>query len=232
MDIKSINEWQNSLLEYLSSINKVLLENESSKEKYYGFEIIDGKLINNPEILFIGINPGSGSGERHFEIKFSTENISYLDVFNEGYKYSLAEETIAFFKLIGFNEKEIIQKFENDCVKTNLFHIITRNQNDIKSTFDNTTITYKSYYEKSVFYCIELIKLIKPKIVIFEGKSVYQTIVEDCFEIYDTWNKELNIGFFYWENESTHFIGYARTFSNINAKENLVIKLKEILYNM
>ena len=226
--MNSTLEWQNCSLNYLESINKILMLNPDSQEKYYGFEVIDGKLIENPEILFIGINPGSGNGEKHFDIKFSTERISYLDVYSEDYKYTLAKETISVFKLMGFTDDQIIDKFTNKCVKTNLYNIITRTQEEIKTSFENTEISFNSFYEKSTFFCVKLIKLLKPKIVIFEGKSVYDIIIQDCFEVFATWNKETNMGHFYSENDNIHYTGYSRTFSNINSKENFAKKLKEI----
>lgn len=229
MDIKNLKDWEKEVIDYLSSINEILKTDINATEKYYGFDVIDGQLKSNPEILFIGINPGSGSGERHHKVKFSSSNrISYLDYFSEDYNYALARETISLLRLLNLTDEQIVSKLENDFVKTNFYHIITKNENDIKATFTNSSFSFDTYFQKSAFFCIELIKLLNPKIVVFEGKSAYNNIVEQCFEEKNTWNNEQNFGYFYFSEINTHFIGYSRTFSNINSKENIakILKLK------
>jgi hypothetical protein len=224
-----MKKWEDEVSIYLETINKKLQENNNSKELYYGFEVIDGKLIENPEILFIGINPGFGNEERHYQVKLNSERISYLDYFDDYYNYALARETVKLFELAGFNEEEIIYKLENKCVKTNLYHIITRQSNEIKKCINNSELSYDDYYRESTKFCISLIKTLKPKIVILEGKEVFDTIIVDCYEKNDNWDKELNFGYYFSETENIHFIGYKRKFSNILHKKNVSQKLKQII---
>lgn len=229
MEKNEIKEWEIEVNNYLKSVNEKLLENNLSKELYYGFEVIDGKIIENPEILFIGINPGFGNEERHYEVKFDSERISYLDYYDNYYNYALARETIKLLKSVGFTNEEVIYKFENKCVKTNLYHIITRQSKDIKKCINHSTIPFDEYYIKSIEFCISLIKIIKPKIVIFEGKEVFNEIIIGCYEKNNSWNKELDFGYYYSESENIHFLGYKRLFSNILNKENLSKKIKQII---
>lgn len=58
--------------------------------------------------------------------------LSYLDYFDDYYRYDLARETISIFNKVGLKENEIINLLLNKCIKTNLFHIITRKDSDIK----------------------------------------------------------------------------------------------------
>ena len=76
---------------------------------------------------------------------------------------------------------------------------------------------------------MQLLKITKPKIVIFEGKQVYNAIIEECYEIKNSWNKELEYGYYFSETDNIHFIGYKRLFSNIISKENIAEKIKEIV---
>lgn len=227
--MNTIEEWKKEVTEYLETINIQLQKSEDSKNLYYGFEVIDGQLKMNPEILFIGINPGYGDKTRHYKIKIETDEISYLDHFEGNYPYPLAREIVRIFELMDINENKIVTKFKNDCVKTNLFHIMTYEEKDIKKCFKNSKLNHSDYWNKSVFYCLELIKLIKPRIVIFEGKSVYNEIIENIYEIENSWDEQLMYGYYFSEIDNIHFLGCQRNRSNILSKEIIAEKLKSIL---
>lgn len=228
--MNTIEEWKKEVTEYLELINKQLQTSANSKNLYYGFEVIDGQLKMNPEILFIGINPGKGNGKRHYEIKLETERISYLDDFEGNYSYTLARETINVFKLVGLNEDAIIDKIEKYCVKTNFYHISTDDDKDIKKCFDKSDIKFGEYWNKCLELNLKLISILKPKIVIFEGKSIYDEIIKDTYEIKGSWDNQLDFGYYFSEIENIHFIGYKRIFSNIATnKEIIAKKLKSIL---
>ncbi len=232
--MNTIEEWKKEVTEYLETINIQLQKSEDSKNLYYGFEVIDGQLKMNPEILFIGINPGKGgndNGEKNYEIILESERISYLDDFDGNYHYQLARETVNVFKLVGLNEDEIISKLENNCVKTNFFHIVTQKDNHIEECLNkNSETNHIDYWHKSAYFNIQLIRIIKPKIVIFEGKKPYDYIIKGCYEIKNSWNSTLGFGYYYSESENIHFIGYKRIYSNIATnKEIIAEKLKSIL---
>ncbi len=224
----TIQTWEENLKTYLNTLNQELLKDEEAKKLYYGFDVIDGKLIGNPEILFVGINPGKGSGEQHYEVKFSSDRMSYLDHYDNEYNYPLANETISLLKLAGLTDTQIISKFETQCVKTNLYHIITTSDKQISQCTNRTKLKFGDFYKNSIQFCVQLIQILKPKIVIFEGKSVYYEIIDGCYEVPNTWDKDLQFGHYYSDSENIHFIGYSRLYSNIIAKENIAAKIKSI----
>ena len=129
------------------------------------------------------------------------------------------------------NEDEIISKLENNCVKTNFFHIVTQKDNHIEECLNkNSETNHIDYWHKSAYFNIQLIRIIKPKIVIFEGKKPYDYIIKGCYEIKNSWNSTLGFGYYYSESENIHFIGYKRIYSNIATnKEIIAEKLKSIL---
>lgn len=231
MKDQDLIDWEENVVTYLNDLNNELIQNDDAKNLYYGFEVIDGQLKKNPEILFIGINPGSGSGERNYQIKFSSERISYLDYFDNEYNYPLARETVNIFREIGLSDEEIISKFENHCVKTNLYNIITHSDKEIKQCTNFSNGKFGDYYHNSISSCISLLKAIKPKIVIFEGKSIYDEVIGGCYEINNSWAKNLKFGHYFSEEENIHFIGYSRVLSTIVGKENIAAKLKSIGLN-
>lgn len=226
----NIKDWKTKVLAYNEQLNEQLKNNENAKDQYYGFEVIDGKIIENPEILFVGINPGKGNGEPHYEVKFESERCSYIDPFDEGYTYPLAEFSICILRKLGLEDDDkIIEYLETKCVKTNLYHIITKGTKDIKPVLD-TINSDRAYRDKCNEFCIDLIKAIKPKIIIFEGKGVYNSIVEGCCEAYSTWNNTGNLAYFKIEDLNTHCIGYKRNnIGGFEIKPELVAeKIKEL----
>lgn len=229
--MESIKKWKIKVKEFNSELNKKLVLNSNIKDLHYGFEVFDGRIIEQPKILFIGINPGKGNGKRDRNI-FDTERISYLDVYNSDYKedyingYHLAEKTIKFFKLINWGDNKIKKCFEKDVMKTNFYHLATEDISDLKSVLNN--IGYKNqYFKKSAEFSIQLINILKPKILILEGKSVFDNIVKECYEK-NVWNSN-KYGYLFDEQNNTHIIGYSRgrDFTNEN-RSHFINKLKEI----
>lgn len=230
----TLNQWKNDVTNYNTSLNNKLQSHNTAKNLYYGFEVIDGKLIENPEILFIGINPGCGNGKHHYSVKLESDRISYLDVFNKDYRedypntYHLAEKMIRFFKLMEWPDEQIIDLLANKAVKTNFYHIATDNKTDINTTLNVLDKDLKhSYFKQSAAFTMQLIAIIKPKLVILEGKAVFDAIIVECCEQHNLWN-ENKFGAYFDKKLNTQFIGFDRTFSNSN-REQFVNKLKELI---
>lgn len=220
-----LSKWQNDVTEVLENIHRELSKIPNVSNLYYGFEVIDGPLIVEPDILFVGINPGKGDSKRHYSVIFNSEQISYLDVYDDSYKYKLAEDTIDLFKMMGYNDFQIRDIFSKKVVKTNLYHIATDSQPDLEII----KRTYPQLYHHSISHFLKLVKLIRPKIVVFEGKSVYLQIVEEIYEHKNTWNSKLKVGNTFIQQDQMWLFGYERHFSNIQNKEVVSVELKKII---
>lgn len=205
----TLEKWKKEVLEYNQELNDQLKNNEIAKDLYYGFDVIDGKLIDSPEVLIIGINPGQGSGDRHHTVIMESDRLSYLDVFNDvddWYRYHLAEKTLRLFSMADWSDERIIDLLENKAVKTNFYHIITNNADGIKKTLNCLgNKMYGEYFKKSAYFSIGLIRLFKPKLVILEGKKVFDNILGECYERYDLWN-EHKFAYHYDEEIGTHYL--------------------------
>jgi len=230
--MKTINQWKTEVKNYNLELNKILKENQELKNLFYGFEVIDGELINNPQILFIGINPGAGDINNIERDIFETERISYLDIFNDDYRidypntYHLAEKTIKFFRLAGWNDEKIKEVFLNST-KSNFYHIATENVDDLNKLFRISGIK-EEYFKKSAEFTVDLVKILKPKIVILEGKSVYDNLLGEWFPNKKDW-VENQFTYVKDENMNTMLLAYnRRNFTNEN-RESFVKKLKELL---
>lgn len=228
--MQDILQWKQEVEKYNVALITILDEKSNHKDLYYGFEVIDGKLIEHPEILFIGINPGRGNGGYGKNI-FSTSRISYLDVYDESYKtdyengYHLAEKTKRFFHKAGWDDHKIKQVFSERVVKTNFFHLATLNKTDLHKVLQGVNRN-NEYFRKSAEFSIQLINILKPKVIILEGKTVFDFIVEECYEE-KVWNDK-DFGYFFDKPNQSHILGYNRNISNEN-REYFVKKLKEVL---
>ena len=126
--IENLTKWKKEVYEFNTQLVKLLNEKSNHKDLYFGFEIFDGKPITNPEILFIGINPGRGNEESDKNL-IETDQISYLDIYNDDYRddypntYHLAEKTIKFFRLINWGDEKIKRKKKKKVLKTNFFNL-------------------------------------------------------------------------------------------------------------
>ncbi|TWP24357.1 hypothetical protein ETU10_03700 [Apibacter muscae] len=195
--------------EYINKLNKELKKGEL-KDLYYGFCIIEGKIKQNIDFLFIGINPGSGSKDKHYKVNSDPE-ISYLDMWDDEYKYPLAEHTIKYLENAGITNNSIKEIFQNKSLKTNLFPIITNNLNDLKKFFN-----VNNFVKNSLGFIGDLIKYTKPKIIIAEGKFVFDYLYS-FFENNEIKKYDWKNGAGYLIPHKEHFviIGYSRCYSNI-----------------
>ena len=220
MENLTYQNWINDIKSNLSNLKIQIDNTEIAKSLYGGFYVWDSKYIENPEIMFIGINPGNGNPNNSGKIVTEpAEQVSYIsDYLDDKYKnYALARETINSFEMADFSTDEIRILFNEKSIKTNFHYLITTNQNDIKKCFDQLeSYTFKDFWKQSYKWTGQLIELTNPKVIICEGKSVFDTIKD-----YD------NVLELEWKNDCGSFkrpngqvvIGYNRIYSNIKNKE-------------
>ncbi len=225
----NFKNWTSDISTKLASLKAKIDKNEIAKSLYGGFYVWDSKLIENPEIMFIGINPGNGNPNNSGQIVTEPENqISYMEFMDgENDKYTLAKETIQSFEMAGYGETEIRELLNNKSIKTNFYYLSTTNQTDIKKCFKQIeNYSFNDFWKQSYEWTAQLIELTKPKVIICEGKSIFDTIKD-----YDV-NKETK-----WQNDCGYLIrpngqviiGYNRVFSNIKNKKELSELIKRFV---
>lgn len=221
--------WNNDVEETLRELKAKIDQNETAKSLYGGFYVWDSKFIENPEIMFIGINPGNGNPNNSGKIITKPEHqISYMEFLDgENPTYRLAIETVKLFQMVGYSISEIRKLLNEKSIKTNFYYLITKNQNDIKKCINQIDgYSFGDYWKKSYEWTGKLIDLTNPKVIICEGKSVFDTIKD-----YD------EISEFEWKNSCGYYIrpngqviiGYSRIFSNIKNKEGVSELIKRFV---
>lgn len=231
MENLTYENWTLDIANKLATLKKKIDENAIAKSLYGGFYVWDSKRIKNPEIMFIGINPGNGNPNNSGQISTKPKHqISYMEYIDgENNTYTLARETIRSFELAGFDEKEIRELLNEKSIKTNFYYLITNNMNDVSKCINQIEgYAFNDFWSQSYQWTGQLIELAKPKVIICEGKYVFDTI-QDYDDIKE---KE-------WEDDCGYLIrpngqiiiGYNRRFSNIKNKKAFSKLIKKFIKN-
>lgn len=215
-----LEDWKKAARTYLVKANTLINNSSKAKELVYRTYATDGKIIQKPKLLLIGINPGKGSGKKDHEwqIEFG-ERLSYLDHLDKYYHYHLAAKTIKFLKDIGVKNDEIYNLLKEKTVKTNFNYFATIGTKELSSL--KRYIKELEPFRKSCELTVGLIKSIKPRVVLFEGKIVYDHIIKVCYEKKNTWDANSNFGYYFSKDENIHFVGYNR---RRNAKNTRILR--------
>jgi len=214
-------EWEQNVLENLQHLKTKIDKNEQAKKLYGGFYIWDSKFIENPKIMFVGINPGNGNPNNNGSITIKPEEqMSYLEYLDgENLSYTLARETVEAFELSGYSRTELRELFNDKSVKTNLYYLITSNENDIANCLNQVENNgYDNYKNQSKDWTNDLINILKPKVLICEGKSVFNHFKDNNSNTDFKWENDCGS---FKLNDDTIVIGYSRRFSNIRNKNGL-----------
>lgn len=199
------------------------------KEKFESihnqFEVVDESLykgiqlylspLHKANILFIGINPGAGYFNHK---KVNVKRLSPLQNFEYiGQKYYLAKQTKKIFK-----ELRMEKDFAN-AVKINHFPFATRDVKDLTILLKRYDADFKLYYMSREFV-INTIDVVKPKLIICEGKSSFDRLKN----ILNVTTIEYNENIYVMLTNDFVVIGYKRYLSHI--KDKCELKSKIIKY--
>lgn len=185
---------------------------------YKGIQVLFSPLIYKPKVMFIGINPGAGFFNWK---KRPVKRYSALD--NNEYYYSdyrLAQQSQKLFELSGLGKEEL-----KNTVKTNCFFFATKNQKELYKMLSH--LKPKDVYSKSAKWTDDLVTLVKPEIIICEGKSAFDRFIENK----NIDSKKLSENVFYTKYGDIKVLGYKRNFSNISYIEEVALELKNCLKN-
>jgi hypothetical protein len=212
MSTERYEKWMSNVVKYLNELKVIIDSNEKSQNLYNGFYLWDSKLIINPEVMFIGINPGDGNPKNNKSMKFEPEyQMSYLEYLNgENDSYTLARDTVELFQSVGFENNRLKNFLNEKTIKTNFHFIITKNLSTIKECLSYIG-KYNEFIKKSFEFIGELIQIIKPKLIIAEGKYSFDMLKEFYTPDEYEYKWENDCGSLIIKNEKFDIIGYSRS---------------------
>ena len=212
--------WRENAEKVYQLYNEKIKGNSEAIKLFHGFKVWYSPVKFNPKILIIGINPGIGESTLDKNINFNESiNFEYLP---HNPKYILANQ----IKKV-FNEAGLSNMLEKETIKTNYYHIITKDQFKIKFGLELIEKNLSKQYENDAKQIIDdLIRIIKPKYIICEGKSIYDKVVKLYSERGDSkW--EYNSGYTKINNPDLTIFGCSRIRSFIKNKSHFSELLRE-----
>lgn len=214
-------------------INPLLSRAKNENENYSGWKVWYSDVFYNPDILFIGINPNDIT-EYSYTGKQSEQSFGFniqLDPeedfqYNSDEHFKLASDTRAAFEKAGVDMGR--------SIKTNYYYLGTNNVLTLGDLYkDIGEELNQQFRKKSAEWTKKIIEIIAPKIIICEGVSAFDSVIQHALKSekekfkYDQGNggiKKIIYG-------NIPIIGYGRKYSNMLDSDDLVEELKELKKN-
>lgn len=183
--------------------------NRKVSDLYKGCIIFISPLNLTPDVLFLGINPGSGHYDKH------NERIQQFEPYqNQDSGYGLWKHIETCFAKIGK------QTYLDTIVKTNVFFLSTKNQTTLNRLLNELPIELnKEVYKKSKEWMKTIIEETTPRNILCGGSIAYHYLkkVFPEFKKIDG-NKDVIVGSI---NGSKVFF-FKRRYSNIKNAKSLI----------
>lgn len=197
--------------------------NEEILKLYCGWKVWFSQIIDEPQILFIGINPGGGEGG-----DLTLEPDGELQYIYDKANWPLKNDTINVF-----NDLRDIVDLSN-CIKTNYYYLATKSPKDIEKigdflgrNKDNSGLGDR-FFKNSKKWTRQILEIIKPKLLVCEGKSAFDFLIQHALESRVETNGK-NVFSSYNEIIKTNILYYKRRKGGgIIDKDLLIKKLREL----
>jgi hypothetical protein len=202
-------------------INRKILdlsqENAEIKRLYKGCEVYFSPLIENSDLMLIGINPGAGFYKQYKEIVQSFVPIQHT--YDES-SYTLANEVKWVFNKLG---KESILK---NTFKTNYYYWATENEKELDMLFRALPHDLMGEIESKAQEWIKmLVDEINPKLIICEGIKSFRKFLHAFYPNYDAVHEGKYVK--YTKINGRPVFAFRRIFATIPYAEDFVAALKE-----
>jgi hypothetical protein len=198
-------------------------ENPEIQSLYKGCQLLFSPLIQQPKILLIGFNPGSGYFNWHGKIVEEFQPMKALEYYLN--THPLAEQTKSLFRDAG--REEDLQHY---AIKTNFYYWATDNVAD----FNRLMQLLPEELSKKIFHMArvwtkQLIDDIQPELIIAEGFKAFDEI-EVLFSEKKDFEKEENLRYFEIPG-GTKVLGYKRNQGSIIGKKEVIGAINANLLN-
>ena len=222
---KDIEKLQNEVNEIATQIEKLCKTDIELEELYMGVTVYMSPLIQNSELLFLGINPGAGS-YKHGNIKL--RRIEPLEKSEyETQEYDLQNEWITIF---GAKEKINNLELLYKSVKTNCCFFATEDTQKLQRFKSRLLYKYKiNISEKEKKWIKTILNYVNPRIIICEGFGAFNSLKKifskEEFTITEDWQIH-KIGYI---NENLPVLGFKRIYSRFADIGDVVDTIKDAL---
>lgn len=150
-------------------------EDEELGKLYKGTQIFFSPVKKNPQILFLGINPGAGGFKYTQKPVYKFEPQEQMEYVSEEFNLSDDWKYVFGHSYYKDNPKSLHRPdiLENAC-KTNCFFFATKDSADLKKLIRLSGKYFGAeLVEKSKDWTRRIVRLLEPKIIICEGKQAF-----------------------------------------------------------
>lgn len=194
-------------------ILKECQNNSRINEIYKGCQILFSPLLEKPEFLLIGFNPGGGYHKWHGKIVEQFDPMTALEYYLN--KHSLGEQTKSLFNMAG-KEDEL----RNSTVKINFYPWATDNIADFNELMSllPKKLSFQ-LFELARMWTKKIIEIVKPSTIICEGFKAFDEVQVLFPEKYEQEQSDFHRSFMI--GQETLVVGYKRNQGSILNKENI-----------
>ena len=161
-------------------LNELYKTDAEIQALYRGTSLWYSPIVENPEVMFLGINPGAGFyNNNNHQLCHFFEPLKIMEYVDETQSYQLKWEWNYVFGEKGLNRLDVLSK----SVKTNFCYLATEDEAALKKLF--TQIRGKlniAPYEVFGNWTRQVVQQIHPKLLICEGKDALEFLRDWSFK--------------------------------------------------
>lgn len=180
MDTKIIAELTEEAKSIDSKLTALFETDEEIRNVFRGTSLWYSPIVENPEVMFLGINPGAGFyNNNNNQLCHFFEPLKIMEYVDDTQSYQLKWEWMYIFGEKGLNRMDVLAK----SVKTNFCYLATNNERTLKKLF--TQIRGKlniAPYEVFGNWTRQVVQQIHPKLLICEGKDALESLRDWSFK--------------------------------------------------
>lgn len=161
-------------------LNELYKNDPEIQTLYRGTSLWYSPIVENPEVMFLGINPGAGFyNNNNHQLCHFFEPLKIMEYVDETQSYQLKWEWNYVFGEKGLNRLDVLAR----SVKTNFCYLATEDEAALKKLF--TQIRGKlniAPYEVFGNWTHQVVQQIHPKLLICEGKDALEFLRDWSFK--------------------------------------------------
>lgn len=226
MDSKIITELTEEAKSIDSKLTALYEKDEEIRNLFRGTSLWYSPIVENPDVMFLGINPGAGFfNNNNNRLCHFFEPLKVMEYIDDSQSYQLKWEWNYVFGEKGLNRKDVLEK----SVKTNFCYLATEDEAALKKLF--TQIRGKldiAPYEVFGNWTRQVVQQIHPKLLICEGKDALEFLKDWSFknEYKEIENAaDLRKG----QLGNTKVLQVSRTYSTLKNADGIIASIGEIL---
>lgn len=225
MDMSTLLELQEEARQIDAKLAALYETDGEIKALYRGASLWYSPVVEKPQVMFLGINPGAGYFNNNGAPCHFFEPLKVMEYVDDAQDYQLKWEWQYVFGPKGLNRLDVLSK----SVKTNFCYLATEDEAALKKLF--TQIRGKldiAPYEVFGNWTKQVVSLVHPKILVCEGATALE------------WLKEWSFKGEYVQDEKTDtfakghigditVLQFSRSYSTFKNIENVVAQLSKAL---